>query len=127
VPGDVIVLPESREALVTARVEAERGSLAALLEVVTVSETSNSSDQPVAPGERHGAGDVSTSGPVRSLVCPYGTWVMRFWGPGATGEEATKYASSASVSTEPPSRSVPSGRTGKLSPPSARKLFTVTR
>ena len=45
--GDVIVLPDSREALVTARVEAERGSLAALLEVVTVSETSNSSDEPL--------------------------------------------------------------------------------
>ena len=33
-PGDVLVLPDGREALVTARVEAEPGPLAALLEVV---------------------------------------------------------------------------------------------
>jgi hypothetical protein len=33
-PGDVVVLRDGREALVTARVEAERGPLAALLEVV---------------------------------------------------------------------------------------------
>ncbi len=33
-PGDVVVLPDGREALVTARVGAEPGPLAALLEVV---------------------------------------------------------------------------------------------
>jgi hypothetical protein len=33
-PGDVVVLADGREALVTARVEAEPGPLAALLEVV---------------------------------------------------------------------------------------------
>ena len=33
-PGDVVVLPDGREALVTARVEAEPGPCAALLEVV---------------------------------------------------------------------------------------------
>ena len=33
-PGDVVFLPDGREALVTARVEAEDGPLAALLEVV---------------------------------------------------------------------------------------------
>jgi hypothetical protein len=33
-PGDIVVLPGGREALVTARVEAEPGPLAALLEVV---------------------------------------------------------------------------------------------
>jgi hypothetical protein len=32
-PGDVVMLPDGREALVTARVEAEPGPLAALLEV----------------------------------------------------------------------------------------------
>jgi hypothetical protein len=32
-PGDVIMLPDAREALVTARVEAEPGPLAGLLEV----------------------------------------------------------------------------------------------
>ena len=32
-PGDVVVIPDGREALVTARVEAEPGSVAALLEV----------------------------------------------------------------------------------------------
>jgi hypothetical protein len=32
-PGDVVVLPDGREALVTARVEAAKGQLAALLEV----------------------------------------------------------------------------------------------
>jgi hypothetical protein len=34
--GDAVVLPDGREALVTARVEAEPGPLAALLEVVVV-------------------------------------------------------------------------------------------
>jgi hypothetical protein len=33
-PGDIVFLPDGREALVTARVEAEPGPLAALLEVV---------------------------------------------------------------------------------------------
>ena len=33
-PGDVVVLPDGREALVTARVGGEPGPLAALLEVV---------------------------------------------------------------------------------------------
>jgi hypothetical protein len=33
-PGDVVVLPDGREALVTARAEVEPGPLAALLEVV---------------------------------------------------------------------------------------------
>ena len=33
-PGDIVFLPDGREALVTARVEAEAGTLAALLEVV---------------------------------------------------------------------------------------------
>jgi hypothetical protein len=33
-PGDVVMLPDGREALVTARVEAEPGPLAGLLEVV---------------------------------------------------------------------------------------------
>ena len=33
-PGDVIMLPDGREALVTARVEADPGPLAALLQVV---------------------------------------------------------------------------------------------
>ena len=32
-PGDVVVTPDGREALVTARVEAEQGPLVALLEV----------------------------------------------------------------------------------------------
>jgi hypothetical protein len=36
--GDVVVLPDGREALVTARVEAEPGPLAALLEVVVDAE-----------------------------------------------------------------------------------------
>jgi hypothetical protein len=35
-PGDVVVLADSREALVTARVEAEPGPLAGLLEVVVM-------------------------------------------------------------------------------------------
>jgi hypothetical protein len=48
-------------------------------------------------------------------------------GPGATGEFAPKYVTSASRSTSPPRRSVPSGRTEKLSPPSERKLLTVIR
>jgi hypothetical protein len=34
--------------------------------------------------------ETSASGPVRSMVRPYGTAVMRFWGPGATGEKAVK-------------------------------------
>ena len=33
-PGDLVTLPDGREALVTARVEAEPGPLAGLLEVV---------------------------------------------------------------------------------------------
>jgi hypothetical protein len=33
-PGDVVVIPDGREALVTARIEAEPGLLAGLLEVV---------------------------------------------------------------------------------------------
>jgi hypothetical protein len=33
-PGDVVVLPDGREALVTARVETNRGPLTALLEVL---------------------------------------------------------------------------------------------
>jgi len=33
-PGDVVMLADGREALVTARVEAEMGQLAALLQVV---------------------------------------------------------------------------------------------
>jgi len=37
-PGDVVVLPDGREALVTARVEAKPGPLAALLEVVVARE-----------------------------------------------------------------------------------------
>jgi hypothetical protein len=32
-PGDVVMLPDGREALVTARVETDGGQLAALLEV----------------------------------------------------------------------------------------------
>jgi hypothetical protein len=37
-PGDVVVLQDGREALVTARVEAQRGLLVELLEVVVVHE-----------------------------------------------------------------------------------------
>jgi hypothetical protein len=37
-PGDVVVLGDGREALVTARVEAEPGPLAALLEVVVAAQ-----------------------------------------------------------------------------------------
>lgn len=37
-PGDVVVLPDGREALVTARLEAEPGPLAGLLEVVVSAE-----------------------------------------------------------------------------------------
>jgi len=39
----VIVLPDGREALVTARVETSGGPLAALLEVVIATESSNPS------------------------------------------------------------------------------------
>ena len=35
-PGDEVILPDGREALVTARVEAEPGLLAALLQIVIV-------------------------------------------------------------------------------------------
>ena len=40
--------------------------------------------------------------------------MIRFCGPGATGELATKYASRASVSTAPPRRSVPSLKDGEV-------------
>jgi hypothetical protein len=46
-PGDVFVLPDGREALVTARVEAKPGPLAALLDVV-VPPTPLTSDDRIA-------------------------------------------------------------------------------
>jgi len=39
-PGDIVVLADGREALVTARVEAKPGPLTALLEVVVVTDES---------------------------------------------------------------------------------------
>ena len=50
-PGDVVVLADGREALVTARVEAEPGPLAALLEVVSrpTTESRPSSSRAHAP------------------------------------------------------------------------------
>ena len=46
-PGDMVVLPDGREALVTARVEAELGPLAALLEVA-IAPTPLTSDDSIA-------------------------------------------------------------------------------
>jgi len=46
-PGDVVVLPDGREALVTARVEAAKGSLVALLEVA-IAPTPLTSDDSIA-------------------------------------------------------------------------------
>ena len=46
-PGDVLTLPDSRDALVTARVEAEPGPLAALLEVA-VAPTPLTADDSIA-------------------------------------------------------------------------------
>jgi hypothetical protein len=46
-PGDVVVLPDGREALVTARVETNGGQLAALLEVA-VAPTPLASDDGIA-------------------------------------------------------------------------------
>ena len=46
-PGDVVVLPDGREALVTSRVEAEPGPLAALLEVA-IAATPLTSDDSIA-------------------------------------------------------------------------------
>ena len=48
-------------------------------------------------------------------------------GGGATGEFAARYWISASRSSPPPTRFVPWRNTVKASPPSARKLFVVTR
>jgi hypothetical protein len=55
------------------------------------------------------------------------TRVMRFCGPGATGEFAPKYATSASRSISPPSESVHWVNVENPSPPVARKLFMATR
>ena len=46
-PSDVVVLADGREALVTSRVEAEPGPLAALLEVV-IAPTPLTSDESIA-------------------------------------------------------------------------------
>ena len=46
-PGDVVVTPDGREALVTARVEAEPGPLMALLEVA-IAPTPLTSDDSIA-------------------------------------------------------------------------------
>ena len=46
-PRDVVVTPDGREALVTARVEAEQGPLAALLEVA-IAPTPLTSDESIA-------------------------------------------------------------------------------
>jgi hypothetical protein len=43
-PGDIVFLTDGREALVTARVETEAGSLAALFEVVVASSPRDSDD-----------------------------------------------------------------------------------
>ncbi len=64
------------------------------------------------------------------LAAHYGTTSIRFRAGGAIGapvSDGAMYFSSASVSTSPPSRSVPARRIGKLSPPSARNELTVTR
>ncbi len=53
--------------------------------------------------------------------------VIRSVAGGATGELAVRYAVNASRSIGPPVTFVPWVRTVKLSPPAARKLFTVTR
>jgi hypothetical protein len=45
-PGDVVVIPDGREALVTARVEAEPGPLTARLEVA-IAPTPLTSDQSI--------------------------------------------------------------------------------
>ena len=45
-PGDVVMLPDGGEALVTARVEAEPGQLAALLEVA-IAPTPLTSDESI--------------------------------------------------------------------------------
>ena len=46
-PGDVVMLPDSREALVTARVESDEGPVAALLEVA-IAPTPLTSDESIA-------------------------------------------------------------------------------
>jgi hypothetical protein len=46
-PGDVVVTPDGREALVTARVEVEPGPLTALLEVA-IAPTPLTSDESIA-------------------------------------------------------------------------------
>ena len=46
-PGDVVVVPDGREALVTARVEADAGPLSALLEVA-IAPTPLTSDDSIA-------------------------------------------------------------------------------
>jgi hypothetical protein len=46
-PGDVVVIPDGREALVTARVEAESGPLTAMLEVA-IAPTPLTSDDSIA-------------------------------------------------------------------------------
>ncbi len=57
----------------------------------------------------------------------YGSLVIRFCGPGATGEFAIRYATNASRSIIPVSWSVPAVSVVNPSPPPARKLLTVTR
>ena len=67
---------------------------------------------------------------LRRLSRDYGVTSIRFRAGGAIGapvSDGAMYFSSASVSTSPPSRSVPARRIGKLSPPSARNELTVTR
>jgi hypothetical protein len=71
-PGDVLVLPDGREALVTARVEARPGPLEALLEVVLSARQPRPSAKiahlPVLPEE--GPEDRFPVLPGRSRVCP---------------------------------------------------------
>src|SRR5450756_582031 len=77
------------------------------------------------------APEAGRAGPAPGLVslsaARYGTKVIRFCRPGATGEPALKYATRASRSLTPMSGAVPAVKRVKPSPPAARKLFIVTR
>src|SRR5450759_4981022 len=79
------------------------------------------------------APEAGRAGPAPGLVslsaARYGTSLIRFCGPGATGEGelATKYATSASRWVTPMSGAVPAVKRVKPSAPAARKLFIVSR